>query len=69
MLTSISKQNSDLNSYDQIKKKTQIANNNLEDIRDMQEDANLEMVSKNIQNTVWTAAVIIGVVIAIKLSR
>ena len=35
----------------------------------MQEDANLEMVSKNIQNTVWTAAVIIGVVIAIKLSR
>lgn len=69
MLTSISKQNSDLKSYDQIKKKTQIANNNLVDIGGMQEDANLEMVSKNIQNTVWTAAVIIGVVIAIKLSR
>ena len=50
-------------------KKTQIANNNLVDIGGMQEDANLEMVSKNIQNTVWTAAVIIGVVIAIKLSR
>ena len=69
MLTSISKQNSDLKSYDQIKKKSQIANNNLVDIGGMQEDANLEMVSKNIQNTVWTAAVIIGVVMAIKLSR
>ena len=69
MLTSISKQNSDLKSYDQIKKKSQIANNNLVDIGGMQEDANLEMVSKNIQNTVWTAALIIAVVMAIKLSR
>ena len=69
MLTSIYKQNSDLKSYDQIKKKSQIANNNLVDIGGMQEDANLEMVSKNIQNTVWTAALIIAVVMAIKLSR
>ena len=69
MSTSISKQNNDLKSYDQIKRKTKKVSNNLVDIGGMQEDANLEMVSKNIQNTVWTAAIIMGVVIAIKLSR
>ena len=69
MLTSISKQNQDLNSYDKIKAKTKKVNNNLVDVGGMEEDANLDMISKNIQNTVWTAAVIIGVVVAIKLSR
>lgn len=69
MLTSISKQNQNLKSYDKIKAKTKKVNNNLVDVGGMQEDANLDMLSKNIQNTVWTAAVIIGVVAAIKLSR
>ena len=69
MLKSIAKQQGDLKSYDLISKKTKVANKKLVDVSGMEEDANLEMISNNIKNTAWTAAVLVSIIVAIRLSR
>lgn len=69
LIKSIGKQTSDLKKYDSISKKTRVTNKQLVDVSGMEEDANLEMVSNNIKNTAWTAAVLVSVIIAIKFSR
>ena len=69
MVKSIGKQQGDLKKYDLISKKTKIVNKKLVDVSGMEEDANLEMISNNIKNTAWTAAVLVSVIIAIKFSR
>ncbi len=69
LIKSIEKQQMDLKKYDKISKKTKIADKQLNDISGMEEDANLEMISNNIKNSAWTAAVLVSVIIAIKFSR
>lgn len=51
------------------KKKLNKIMKNMGNVVAMEDNSNIQMISDNLQNTIWTGAVIIAVIAAIKLSR
>lgn len=69
MSKALNKEKRQQETYKHDKQKMNKITKKMTNINAMEDTSNMDMVSKNLQNTAWTAGVIVAVLVAIKLSR